>query len=90
VALVIQPLSSTAKAVHDARQLALPTVALGVVVAILYFGRVFFITSIAAIVLGVHPGNRLWRCWSASRIPRSPRKLPGVHDRAAVSVCDRA
>jgi predicted PurR-regulated permease PerM len=51
VALVIQPLSSTAKAVHDARQLALPTVALGVVVAILYFGRVFFITSIAAIIL---------------------------------------
>jgi len=43
--------ASTAKAAHDARQLALPVVAIGVIIAVLYFGRVFFITSIVAVTI---------------------------------------
>jgi predicted PurR-regulated permease PerM len=53
VALIAQSgtAASTAKAAHDARQLALPVVAIGVIVAVLYFGRVFFITSIVAVII---------------------------------------
>ncbi len=53
MALIAQsgPASSTAKAAHEARQLALPVVAIGVVIAVLYYGRLFFITSIAAVVI---------------------------------------
>jgi len=51
VALVTQPTSSAAKAVRDARQLALPVIAIGVVIAVLYLGRVFFITSITAVII---------------------------------------
>ena len=39
------------RTVREARQVALPIVALGVVIAMLYFGRVFFITSIVAVVI---------------------------------------
>jgi predicted PurR-regulated permease PerM len=51
VALITKPLTASTKAVEDARHLALPIVALGVIVAILYFGRVFFITSIIAVTI---------------------------------------
>ncbi len=51
MAVLSKPLSSTAKTVSGARQLALPIVAGGVIVAVLYFGQPFFITLIAAIVL---------------------------------------
>jgi predicted PurR-regulated permease PerM len=43
--------ASAAKAAQDARQLALPVVAIGVIIAVLYYGRVFFITSIVAVVI---------------------------------------
>ncbi len=48
MALLSKPLRA---AEQDVRQLALPLIALGVVIAILYFGRVFFITSLAAVML---------------------------------------
>jgi predicted PurR-regulated permease PerM len=53
VALIAQSgtVTSTAKAVQEARHLAMPVVAIGVVIAVLYFGRVFFITSIVAVVI---------------------------------------
>jgi predicted PurR-regulated permease PerM len=53
VALITQSgtAASAAKAAHDARQLAMPVVAIGVIVAVLYFGRVFFITSIVAVII---------------------------------------
>jgi predicted PurR-regulated permease PerM len=51
VALVTQPTETAAKAVREARHLALPMVAMGVVIAVLYFGRVFFITSITAVII---------------------------------------
>ncbi|MGB7762949.1 MAG: AI-2E family transporter [Bryobacteraceae bacterium] len=43
--------SSAAKAAQEARQLAMPVIAIGVIIAVLYFGRVFFITSIVAVVI---------------------------------------
>ncbi len=51
VALVTNPASNTAAAAQQARHLAIPIVALGVIIAILYFGRVFFITSILAVTI---------------------------------------
>jgi predicted PurR-regulated permease PerM len=51
VALVTKPLSSTAQAARDAGQLALPVIAMGVMVAILYLGRAVFITSLVAVIL---------------------------------------
>jgi len=51
VALITRPLVNTAKTVQEARNLALPVVAIGVIIAILYFGRVFFITSLTAITI---------------------------------------
>jgi len=51
VALITKPLTSTTKTVQEARNLAMPVVAMGVIVAVLYFGRVFFITSIAAMTI---------------------------------------
>ena len=53
VALITQSgtAASAAKAAHNARQLATPVVAIGVIIAVLYFGRVFFITSIVAVVI---------------------------------------
>jgi predicted PurR-regulated permease PerM len=51
VAAVTKPLSTTEKAVQQARQFALPIVAGGVIIAVLYFGRGFFITAIVAIII---------------------------------------
>ncbi len=51
MALVTNPVSRTTKPVQEARHLALPVIAAGVVIAILYFGRVFFITSIIAVTI---------------------------------------
>jgi predicted PurR-regulated permease PerM len=50
MAIITQP-SSTARAVQEARQFAMPIVALGTIVAILYFGRVFFITAMMAVTI---------------------------------------
>jgi predicted PurR-regulated permease PerM len=51
VAVFTKPFSDTTKAVAEARQLALPLIAGGVIVAVLYFGRIFFITALAAIMI---------------------------------------
>jgi predicted PurR-regulated permease PerM len=51
VALITKPLNSTADAAQEARRLAAPIVAMGVIIAILYFGRMFFITSIIAVTI---------------------------------------
>jgi predicted PurR-regulated permease PerM len=51
VALITKPLSTATNAIQEARQLAMPTVAIGVIIAILYFGRVFFIVSITSITI---------------------------------------
>ena len=49
MSLVSKPtINPAATAVQEARHLALPIVAFGIVIAILYFGRVFFITAIVA------------------------------------------
>jgi predicted PurR-regulated permease PerM len=51
VAVVTQSSSTTSKAVQEARHIALPILALGVIIAILYFGRLFFITSLIALTI---------------------------------------
>ena len=51
MAVVTQPSSSTTRAVQEARHIAQPILALGVVIAILYFGRLFFITSLMALTI---------------------------------------
>lgn len=52
MALVTKPISTSAKeAAREARQLALPLTGLGAAIAILYFGRVFFITSLTAMII---------------------------------------
>ena len=51
MALVIKPATSTAKAVPEARHLALTIIALGVAVALLYFGRALFITVLVAVTI---------------------------------------
>jgi predicted PurR-regulated permease PerM len=51
VAVVSKPLTSSGKAVQEARHLALPVIAGGVLIAILYFGRGFFITAIVAAII---------------------------------------
>jgi predicted PurR-regulated permease PerM len=53
VALASKPVSpaTAAQAVGEARHLALPVIGFGVAIAILYFGRVFFITSLIAMVI---------------------------------------
>jgi predicted PurR-regulated permease PerM len=48
VAILSKPLRA---AEQEVRHIALPLIALGVAIAILYFGRVFFITSLAAVML---------------------------------------
>ena len=50
MAVVTAPLSTTAKAVQEVRHLSPPVLAGGVIIAILYFGRIFFITSIVTIM----------------------------------------
>jgi predicted PurR-regulated permease PerM len=44
-------IASAAEAAREARHLALPIVGFGAAMAILYFGRVFFITSLTAIII---------------------------------------
>ena len=51
MALVSKPLSSAKATVQEAGHLALPVIAMGVIIAILYYGRVFFITSIIAVTI---------------------------------------
>lgn len=51
MAVFTKPLNATAQAVREAGGLSLPVLAGGVIIAILYFGRVFFITSIVAIMI---------------------------------------
>ena len=51
VAALTKPLSETAQAAQDARHLAMPIVALGVTIALLYYGRLFFITAISAVII---------------------------------------
>ncbi|MGA3098152.1 MAG: AI-2E family transporter [Bryobacteraceae bacterium] len=51
MAPITKPPSGTAKAVEDARHLSVPVVAMGVVIAILYYGRALFITSIVAVTI---------------------------------------
>jgi predicted PurR-regulated permease PerM len=43
--------ADTSKAAQEARHLALPTLAFAAIIAILYFGRVFFITAIVATII---------------------------------------
>ena len=51
MAPITKSLNSRTEAAQEARQLAPPIVAIGVIVAILYFGRVFFVTSIIAVTI---------------------------------------
>ena len=51
MAPITKSLNSTAEAAQEARRLASPIVAMGVIIAILYFGRVLFITSIVAVTI---------------------------------------
>ena len=51
MAPITKPPSSTAKAVEEGRRLSVPVVAAGVVLAILYYGRALFITSIVAVTI---------------------------------------
>ncbi len=51
MAVVSKPLSTTSEVVHEVRHLALPVIAGGVIIAVLYFGRVFFITFTIAIII---------------------------------------
>ncbi len=52
MALITKPLSAgAAEAVREARTLALPVIGFAAVIAILYFGRVFFITSLIAMII---------------------------------------
>ena len=46
-----KPSSSTLPTVHDARHVSQAILALGVLIAILYFGRVFFITAMTAVTI---------------------------------------
>ena len=50
MALITRPLAKNSHTVQEARHLALPVIATGVAIAILYYGRVFFITSIIAVI----------------------------------------
>jgi predicted PurR-regulated permease PerM len=51
VASLIKPPSIAQTAVREARHLSLPIIALGVIIAILYFGRVFLITAMTAVTI---------------------------------------
>ncbi len=51
MALITKPIINNSTAVQEARHLALPVIGAGVVIAILYFGRVFFITSMIAVII---------------------------------------
>ncbi len=64
-------------------------IALGVIIAILYFGRVFFITAHHRGDHRVHPGA-VRDAADAPALPAQPGQLRGVQRRAAVSLRDRA
>jgi predicted PurR-regulated permease PerM len=51
VALITKSLNGTTEAAREARRVAPLIVAIGVIIAILYFGRVLFITSIVAVTI---------------------------------------
>lgn len=51
MAFVTQPPTSTGKSVQQARHTAVNVLALGVLIAILHFGRLFFITSLVALMI---------------------------------------
>ncbi|HKE25092.1 MAG TPA: AI-2E family transporter [Bryobacteraceae bacterium] len=51
MAVVFHPVQKANKTVEEAKDIALPVIALGVAIAILYFGRVFFITSAVAVII---------------------------------------
>jgi predicted PurR-regulated permease PerM len=51
VAVVTKQSLRTESAVQEARNIALPILAMGVIIAILYFGRLFFITSLIALTI---------------------------------------
>jgi predicted PurR-regulated permease PerM len=51
VALITKSLDSTTEAAREARRAAPLIIAMGVIIAILYFGRVLFITSIIAVTI---------------------------------------
>jgi len=51
VASLIKPPSIAKTAVQEVRHVSLPIIALGVIVAFLYFGRVFFITAMTAVTI---------------------------------------
>ena len=48
---ISRPLNNIANATRETHHLALPILALGVVIAILYYGRGFFITGIVAVII---------------------------------------
>ena len=51
MASLIKPPTIAKSAVQEVRHLSLPVIALGVIVAILYFGRVFLITAMTAVTI---------------------------------------
>jgi predicted PurR-regulated permease PerM len=51
VAPLIKPPSIAKSAVQEVRHVSLPVIALGVIIAILYFGRVFLITAMTAVTI---------------------------------------
>jgi predicted PurR-regulated permease PerM len=51
VAVETKVISKTTPTVGDARQTALVVLAMGVIIAVLYFGRLFFITSLIALTI---------------------------------------
>jgi predicted PurR-regulated permease PerM len=51
VASLIKPPSIAKTAAQEVRLVSLPVIALGVMIAILYFGRVFFITAMTAVTI---------------------------------------
>src|SRR5215471_11143264 len=51
VAVVTKPTSNTATPVQDARHVAQNILAMGVIIAVLYFGRLFFITALSAMTI---------------------------------------
>jgi predicted PurR-regulated permease PerM len=51
MAVVSHPVDHIHRTVQGTKDIALPVIALGAAIAILYFGRVFFITSIVAVII---------------------------------------
>jgi predicted PurR-regulated permease PerM len=51
LASLIKPPSIAEKAVQEVRHVSLPIISLGVIIAILYFGRVFFVTAMTAVTI---------------------------------------